>query len=185
MKELDNCWKRTNLNKVGQYCEVKWKKLDNSTQQALKEAGYADNIFAGMIDLPQTWVDGHQIPDEAVIDYMSWVDDDEIIDTMNLLLKEADNYLVFSTKCRWLGTSGYKITNYVADALLREYDVAIYPLAVSHGKKTLQCIEFSHDVPTGANTYIIALTDKEYEQLGHADFRKVQNFVEKCIGNAA
>ncbi|MBQ6480783.1 MAG: hypothetical protein IJI45_06670 [Anaerolineaceae bacterium] len=96
------------------------------------------------------------------------------------LIKDAKHYLVFATGCRWNGASGYKIATSPADAVARDYDAAIYPRRSSKGMKTLCCHEASHDVPTGNETIIVALTDKEFEYLDNASFEQVAGFAQKC-----
>ena len=55
----------------------------------------------------------------------------------------------------------------------------------SNGGKVLHAIESSHDVPTGSNTYIIALTKRESwcinGLLMQTDFESIDEFVEKNI----
>ena len=102
------------------------------------------------------------------------------------LLKDSKHYLVYLKGCRWNGTSGYKIFDSIEEVLDRGYDVSIYPRAISRGGKTLLCTESSHDVPTGHDAVIIALSDKEYEYLEHWDrsWEDIEDFVAGCAENA-
>ena len=81
------------------------------------------------------------------------------------LLKDANHYLVMAHNCRWNGASGFMLTDSLEEVLDRDYEVSIYPVAVSKGGKCLVCRESSHDVPMGSRTSIIALTEREYERL--------------------
>lgn len=107
-----------------------------------------------------------------------WTDDDEdtVEHVMSWFIKPAKHYLVFAFNCRWNGASGYSIVDDIKDTIHRSYDVTITPRHVSRYGKTLICRESSHDVPTGAETIIIALTDAEYRKLSEADFETVQAF---------
>lgn len=103
------------------------------------------------------------------------------------LIKEAPHYLVFASNCRWDGASGYKIVDFMEEIVARDYEVSIYPIGVSKGGKTLMCreySEYSHDVPMGARTTIIALTEKEYGRLIDASWEQVAKFVGKHEGTA-
>ena len=110
----------------------------------------------------------------------NYVDFDEDIVCENIAeyLKKANKYLVFASGCRWNGASGYKFADDYFGTISRSYDVSIYPESYSKGKKTLVCREYSHDVPMGSTTIIVALTDKEYERLSHSSFSDVEQFAE-------
>lgn len=104
-------------------------------------------------------------------------DEYEARDCMKMLIKEAPHYLVVAHNVRWDGCSGYKFSHDLLDAIHRDYDSVIYPESVSRGGKTLVCREASHDVPMGAMTTIIALTENEYDRLCRGD--GVWDFAEK------
>ena len=114
------------------------------------------------------------------------VDFDENIVCENIAeyLKKANKYLVFACGCRWNGASGYKFAHDYFGTVSRSYDVSIYPKAYSKGKKTLVCREYSHDVPMGATTIIVALTDKEYERLNNSSFSAVEQFAMNMCSKA-
>lgn len=107
------------------------------------------------------------------------------------LLKPSNHYLVMAHSCRWNGASGYKIVDSLDEVLNRDYEVSIYPTAVSKGGKCLVCRESSHDVPMGATTSITALTESEYARLSawYTDWDTVAKFAEtneaKAKGGAA
>ena len=114
-------------------------------------------------------------------------DEDVRCEALLDLLKPAPHYLVLAHNCRWNGASGYTIVNSVDYVVCRDYGVSIYPVAVSRGGKCLVCREFSHDVPMGARTTIIALTEREYELLSHwdASWEYIQSFAERYEGCVA
>ena len=68
---------------------------------------------------------------------------------------------------------------------VEKYGKEINLVEASNGGKVLHAIESSHDVPTGSNTYIIALTKRESwcinGLLMQTDFESIDEFVEKNI----
>ena len=111
-------------------------------------------------------------------------DHEEIDMVLKELIKEADHYLVMAHNCRWNGVSGYKIVGSRKETVYRNDDVCICPQRASKGGKTLICRESSHDVPMGARTSIIALTNKEYAILENAEWDTVAKFADKCESRA-
>ena len=126
---------------------------------------------------------GYGYDEEDNIDYDFW--DDYLFDeTMTEYLKRANRYLVFAIGVRWNGASGYKFADDYSGAIFRSYDNSMYPVKCSKGKKTLVCKEYSHDVPMGSTTIIVALTDKEYDKLNNSDFGTVESFARKMYAMA-
>lgn len=111
--------------------------------------------------------------------------DDAFNDVMDKYIKESDHYLVFASGCRWNGASGYRIANSKAEIVSRGYDAIITPVAGSRHRKVLVCRESSHDVPTGARTIVVALSQAEYEKLQYADFADVKAYAETMAERAA
>ena len=113
-------------------------------------------------------------------------DEYELEDVMQSVIKPAKHYLVMAHNCRWNGASGYKVANSLPDTVRRSYEASIYPQSASCGGKTLICTEYSHDVPMGARTSIIALTEREYEFINHWDtsFEDVERFATACEAKA-
>lgn len=120
---------------------------------------------------------GFYTDEDGEVLYDEW-DDYLADDIMSEYIKDADKYLVFARGCRWNGASGYKFASTTNDILSRSYDFSLVPTARSKGKKVLVCRESSHDVPMGSTTIIVALTEKEYEELEESDFEEVQKFAE-------
>lgn len=100
-------------------------------------------------------------------------------------LKVAPAYLVYASGVRWDRSDGYKIVDSIPECFRRSYPASIYPQEASRGRKILRCTEYSHDVPMGSTTYVIALTGSEYKRLNSWDteFDDVVAFVEKTIRN--
>lgn len=103
----------------------------------------------------------------------------------DLVIRDAPAYLTVARAVRWDGSDGYKLDWSKENAFSRSYDATITPVEVSNGGKVLHAIESSHDVPTGANTYVIALTKQELPRiralLDELDFEAIDEFIEKNI----
>ena len=106
-------------------------------------------------------------------------------DDCDLVIKDAPAYLTVARAVRWDGSDGYKLDWSKENAFSRSYDATITPVEASNGGKVLHAIESSHDVPTGANTYVIALTKQELPRiralLDELDFEAIDEFIEKNI----
>lgn len=103
----------------------------------------------------------------------------------DLVIRNAPAYLTVARAVRWDGSDGYKLDWSKENAFSRFYDATITPVEASSGGKVLHAIESSHDVPTGANTYVIALTKQELPRimalLDELDFEAIDEFIEKNI----
>ena len=106
-------------------------------------------------------------------------------DDCDLVIKDAPAYLTVARAVRWDGSDGYKLDWSKENVFSRSYDATITPLEASSGGKVLHAIESSHDVPTGSNTYIIALTKRESSYVNallmQTDFESIDEFIEKNI----
>ena len=165
------------LKKVGFYYCVEMSHLDERTRDYLMKEGY-DDLTAWLSEYE---IDSLKIHPDAV----SWCESDCLMDeidyVMESLIKKADHYLVMAYNCRWNGASGYKFADDIREALNRDYDTSIYPVTASRGGKVLVCREYSHDVPMGARTVIIALTDSQYEHLNawYREWEEVKMFADR------
>lgn len=106
-------------------------------------------------------------------------DEIEFLDFVEDLIKKAEHYLIVAYKYNWRGQTGVKITNSLLDCFYREYDCSQYVIGGSKGKKILSIKESHHDNPMGSEVLIIALTDKEYEDLENASWEKTIAFGDK------
>lgn len=111
-------------------------------------------------------------------------DYDELEAKLQQFIRPSKHYLVFAYGVRWDGANGYMFANSLRKAIFRNYETSIYPISATQNGKTLVCRECSHDVPTGARTVIIALTDTEYECLCRRGFNAIQDFAQKCADKA-
>lgn len=182
-KDNLNSYKDINLMSIGHHRFIEWDIVDDSTRKFLENLGiYEDEgTLISQVDVEKYGLY------EIAGDYDYFYDSEVLEWTMEDLVKEAPYYLVMAHNCRWTGASGYKIASSRVDALARDYEVSIFPEYVSRGGKCLVCREHSHDVPTGARTSIIALTEREYEFLNHwnTSWEQVASFAERCEAKAA
>ncbi len=162
-----------NLAEAGNYYSFEAEDLSEEVREKLSD--YIDD-WEGRVAIT-AWqlcdadVESYELPDANC-----WWENDEAAETLSCFIKEAPHYLVFACNCRWDGTSGYKFVHDVGGLISRGYDVSIYPRTGSAGGKVLICTESSHDVPTGATTIMIALTENEYERLSGSCFMAVRDF---------
>ena len=106
---------------------------------------------------------------------------EDITDFLYTFIKQAPYYLIFAFGCTWKGADGYKFTKNVVDFVFPSYNSCLYLKDVSKRGKVLECIESTHDNPTGYTLDVIALTEKEYQSLKNATFDKVKNFVKIVV----
>ena len=174
------CYSDFNLANVGISVTVDIDKVPDDIKDALIQNGDYDEFISGRYPWFGSWtVEDYGIPDEAVYWDDSIYDEEDAEFYLRMLIKEAPKYLVFASGCRWNGASGYKVCDDLADIVRRDYEVTIHSVAASKGGKVLKCLESSHDVPTGAVTYIVALTNNESEAIENMDFDMVRAFVTK------
>ncbi len=108
-----------------------------------------------------------------------WGNDAE--ERLSMFLKPANHYLVYARGVNWTGEDGFRFTSSRASAVYRNYEASIYPRSASSNGKVLLCREYSHDVPTGSQTFFVALTDSEYDRLSERDCRAAKRFVGDLI----
>lgn len=168
-----------NLLDIGWIASVDPEKVEECTDPKVLDL-IEDLAPDGLLSLADA--EKHSLESYLEKDALPFFDEYAVVDTMADIIRDAKHYLVMAHGCRWDGASGYKIANSAWDALSRSYDVTIIPHSVSRGGKTLCCTEYSHDVPMGGRTTIIALTDREYEFLNHWDtsFEAVERFAAEC-----
>ena len=168
-----------NLLDIGWTSPVDQEKVDSCTDEEMlaRLDEYAPDGFISLADAEK-----HSLDDFIEADALPFFNKYAVEDALEELVKEAKHYLVMAHNCRWNGASGYTIVDSVWGTLSRDCEVTIVPHSVSKGGKTLCCTEYSHDVPMGGKTSIIALTDREYEFLNHWDtsFEAVERFAAEC-----
>lgn len=175
-------YKELNLVDAGALIPVDLDLLDEEAKAELRDAGYDLYENNCLLDV---WAQDYAKMSDAI--YMASVQESAIVDEdereyiFSQLIRSAEHYLVFAANCRWDGSSGYLFANNMDEVVRRDYDCVIQPSWVSRGGKLLCCRESSHDVPQGGNTYVIALTDREYQRLLDASFETVETFVKKTF----
>lgn len=117
----------------------------------------------------------YEIPYQAVNLDSCQFDEDELAFIMEDILGNYPHYLVFASGCKWNGSNGYKIVEDITETCYRDYDISLSP--IDKGRRKASFLESSHDVPTGSTTYMIGITDEEYDKLANAEFEEVESFV--------
>ncbi len=117
---------------------------------------------------------------EAYANYeSSWIDGDELrLALTNSLGNECPYYLVFASGCTWDGKSGYTFCDDIVDTVARNYEISLYIDDPKPQNNIIKCTEASHDVPTGSTTYILGLTNEEYNLLKEYNFKQIEEYVE-------
>lgn len=165
---------KINIQEVGQYYSVKF---DDIKDEWKSSYDYGEEVVDIALDSLNDVV-----KDGSSYEY-DYFDETEYVEYVGSLMdvEKYNHYLVFAYNCRWNGASGYSIVDDYEDCFCRNYDTSMYYQDGSSSGKWMCIKEYSHDVPMGSDTYIIGLTDKEYERLNDCNFGKIQEFIEdKC-----
>lgn len=179
MYVVPESFKSVNIPDLGMCYTVNIPVTSQEWIQKATDAGYdcdGDSVDIWASDIPKLGV-----PYANILWETGRYDNDRFERMSAKLIKPADHYLVFAVRCRWDGASGYKLANGIEECFRRSYDATIRPVSVSRGGKILTCIESGHDVPTGGTTYVIALTEREYQSLLNKKYRFVCSFAETKI----
>lgn len=150
---------------------------------------YFNEDYEGLseICIPEHIFEWTRLSNSAIINDSYYIDNEYAIEEaekeLRYWLKDSPYYLVFASNCTWNHASAYKFVDNILETIERSYNVSIYPYGATERGKVLVCKEYSHDVPMGSFTYIIALTDRQYETLQNMGFSGVQKYVEKCVGD--
>lgn len=183
-------WKDLDLNNIGRRRVVSPEDFTPEQIARLRMLGYYDDLYpddSGEVVIDEADIfladaDNNTYDPERMFyenDPDFYGEDLEI--RLHQFIRPSNHYLVFAYGVRWNGASGYKFANSLVNAIYRSYESSIYPVSASRNGKTLVCKEYSHDVPMGSRTVIIALTDTEYERLKNSDFNAIQRFTEDCV----
>ena len=157
------------------YYQVNLLKVSDELRNKIMEEAGLDSDCVTYMESEDN-IDYYGIPSDA-IDYDSQeFDEDQLESILEDLVGKFPHYLVFAGGCKWNGSSGYKFCDHIVDTVYRDYDIEI--VAKEQGKNALLCSESSHDVPMGAPTYIVGLTEKEYDKLSEASFDEIEAFVQ-------
>ena len=141
-----------------------------------------DNDYGGLEDegayirMSEDNIDYYNVPSEAV-DYSDGdFDEYELEAIMSDILGNYPHYLVFAAGCRWNGASGYKVVEDVKETCYRGYDITLE--LKERGKRKALFRESSHDVPMGSTTYMLGITEEEYDRILDMEFNEVEEFVD-------
>ena len=157
------------------YCDIDLLKINDSIRQEL-EKNYDIDADCTVLRLCESDILKYNIPEEA-IDFDSFEFDEYELESILIdNIGKFPYYLVFANGCTWNGDSGYTFCNDIIKTVYRPYDISLS--IIENIKNGILCMESSHDVPTGSKTYIIGLSEEEYEKLEDSDFNDIKDFVE-------
>lgn len=155
--------------------------LDNSTlteddRKKIIEAGYVAFSDDAFVEVPEWLFDTLHQGAEYTETYFN---DEEFDYIMKDIIKLSSyGYLVINSCCDWLHRTGYQTADTIKEAFERSYDVTQEIIAATVGGKMLKIRESSHDVPTGASTYVIALNKKERELVDKGNFNFAHTYID-------
>ena len=135
-----------------------------------------DSLDEGSLILSLEQIKNADIPEEAIDWESGGFDREELNYILTDKIGRLPHYLVIACGCRWNGASGYMFTDEIAKTCERSYDVSLD--LVEEGRNAIKCRESSHDVPMGGTTYIIGLTEEEFELLEEKELDKLIKIAE-------
>ena len=135
-----------------------------------------DSLDEGSLILSLEQIKNADIPEEAIDWESGGFDREELNYILTDKIGRLPHYLVIACSCRWNGASGYMFTDEIAKTCERSYDVSLD--LVEEGRNAIKCRESSHDVPMGGTTYIIGLTEEEFELLEEKELDKLIEIAE-------
>lgn len=171
--------KKVNIQEIGVYYTIP---IKNIKEDKRNEFDYEDLEDYITLD-SETINDSDYIEDYSNIEY-DYTDTWEIEDFLGNLMntKKYEHYLVLLDYATWCNSSGVKIFNDYKECFYRNYDSSMYYEDSSKKGKILTLREYHHDKPTGHNTYIIGLTETEYNKLENKSIEYLIDYARKYIG---
>ena len=165
------------------YYDVNLEDLSDELKQKLHDDGLDFDDEDEIIVVSGGEINYYEIPYDA-INYSSGELDTYALETdlECYLGRTYPHYLVFASGCRWNGASGYKFCENLLDIVSRPYDICFYIDLSDTEEGKFKARESSHDVPMGSTTYVIGLSEKEYEELRESNFEAVEAFVKSKFG---
>lgn len=137
--------------------------------ETYEEISMEFNLDADHTTLNMSLVDieRYKIPENA-IDYDSFDFDECMLESLlEEIIGKYPHYLVIALGCKWNGASGYTFCDDITKTVARDYDISLS--IEREGNGAIECLESSHDVPTGSTTYIVGLDEDEYNDLNVDD----------------
>lgn len=139
-----------------------------------------DSLDEGSLILSLEEIKNAVIPEEAIDWESGEFDQEELNYILTDKIGRLPHYLVIALGCRWNSASGYMFTDEITKTCDRSYDVSLD--LVEEGKNAIKCREsmvvISHYVPMGGTTYIIGLTEEEFELLEEKELDKLIEIAE-------
>ena len=128
------------------------------------------------ICMTKSLIDKFDIPSDA-IDFDSYeVDQDMLESELEHFLGNYPHYLVIAIHCKWNGASGWMFTNSRIKTVSRDYDISL--IIEENGQDAIKCRESSHDVPMGSTTYIVGLSNDDFDKLEDAELDELIKYAE-------
>lgn len=160
------------------FATVSLDELDEKLQNELRKTFGLDEDDTGIL-LSEEEIEKYDLYD--AVDNDSWEFNNNLLeDILITSIGKYPHYLVFASGCRWNGASGYKFCDKITDTIYRDYDITLELEEKLEGR-AIKCRESSHDVPMGNPTYIIGLSNKEYDRLEEASFEEVEKFAKSIF----
>ena len=135
-----------------------------------------DSLDEGSLIISLEEIKNADIPEEAIDWESGGFDREELNYILTDKIGRLPHYLVIACGCRWNGASGYMFTDEITKTCERSYDISLD--LVEEGRNAIKCRESSHDVPMGGTTYIIGLTEEEFELLEDKELDKLIEITE-------
>lgn len=158
------------------YFTVNLLKLSSKLKEAISRNYDIEDNTSTLI-MSEESINEFNVPSEA-IDYSTGeFDEEELRDLLVDMIGNHSDYLVLASGCRWNGSSGYMFCDDIVDTVKRNYSISLR--LVEEFKNGIECMESSHDVPTGSSTYIIGITSEERDHLEDVDFDEIEQFVHR------
>lgn len=165
--------KGRSLDELCQFYTLDWDELTDTDRKKITDEGYAEDDGLETVRISMSlWLDLEK-PYDA---YAEW-DNEEFEYLAKNIIRPAAGYIVFNSCTDWMGHSGYLIAESFEDALRRSYDVTQSLVSATVGGKALLIREYSHDVPTGANELIIAMTKREKRMAKNGRFAFAKPYI--------
>ena len=176
-KNVENSYKGHTISELCNSYILDNSALTEDDRKKIIEAGYVAFSDDAFVEVPEWLFDTLHQGAEYTDTYFN---DEEFDYVMKDIIKLSSyGYLVINSCCDWLHRTGYQTADTIKEAFERCYDVTQEIIAATSGGKMLKIRESSHDVPTGASTYVIALNKKERELVDKGNFDFAYVYINK------
>lgn len=116
----------------------------------------------------------YHIPQEAVCQESKELDEDDLELKLYDYLNRMSYFLVCASVSIWNGLPGYYFCTNILKTVERPIDTKIYITEATDG--AIKCREIPYNVSSGVDTYIIGLTESDYNRLLCEDYDVIEQF---------